>query len=242
MVQNVYKKNLYLSEIHRIEAMKKIYLLVFTLLLMTAAIAQQKSDSLIVFVGKKIEVKEWPEEPVKTITDTATTAEGIVYTTSVVLPMDARYRATYEILELIHGSYERDTIEFTVFDHYGVPAFSEYENVLLFVANENGKLYHEKYQYFDLYKTTNGKWASPYHSSEYNHPYKDSITVKPEKISFEKDAWYATGKMNKKSIYFRYPSKYYAFKANKAIPLYGNYVKDLFKLKQQTILKARGYF
>lgn len=223
--------------------MKKIYLLFFALLSVAAAvIAQQKSDSLIVFVGKKIAVKEWPLEPVKTVTDTATTAEGIVYTTSVALPMDTRYHAMYEILDLIHGSYERDTIGFTVYDHYGVPAFSGYENVLLFVVNKDGKLYHEKYQYFDLYKTKTGEWASPYHPAEYNHPYKDSITVKPEKISFEKDVWYSTGKMNKKSIYFRYPSKYYTFKANKAIPLYGNYVKDLFKLKQQTILEAGGYF
>jgi hypothetical protein len=123
-----------------------------------------------------------------------------------------------------------------------VPAFSKYNTVLLFVSDYNGKLYHEKYQYFDLYMTESGKWASPYSSNDYNHPFKDSITVKPEQIPFTDKVFYSVEKMQKKLIREWFPKPYYKIEKKRAVAIYGNYVEDLFKLKQQTILKARGIY
>ncbi|MNE75070.1 hypothetical protein D3C80_1711950 [compost metagenome] len=90
--------------------------------------------------------------------------------------------------------------------------------------------------------TENGKWASPYSSRDYNHPFKDSITVKPEKIAFKEEISFSVSQLNKDVINAWYPPPYYEVKNEKAIAVYGNYVDDLFKLKQQTILKARGIY
>lgn len=180
--------------------------------------AQSQKDSLIVFVGKKLSVQYNPPE-----------IEGS-------FSLDRRYNARYAILQLVHGTYEADTIEFTASDHYGKPNFSMFETVLLFVNYRNGKLYHVKYQYYDLYQAKNGKWASPYRSSDYDHPYKDSITVKPVKIPFEEEVRFSV--MPRFAINeTTYKKPYYEVRNGYAFPIYGNYVEDLLQLKQETILK-----
>lgn len=202
------------------------------------AFGQTRKDSLLVFVGEKIEVN-YVERPAS-VSDTIIEGNDTLVTIS--LRMDSEYLAKYKILQLVHGSYKSDTIEFTVFDHYGKPTFSNYQTVLLFVSEYNGKFYHEKYQYFDLYMTENGKWASPYSSIDYNHPYKETITVKPEKIPFSDKVFYSVRKMSKDEIKERFPQPYYKIDKKRAIAIYGNYLEDLFKLKQQTVLKARGIY
>ncbi|RZJ99717.1 MAG: hypothetical protein EOO46_22160 [Flavobacterium sp.] len=104
--------------------------------------ASERKNTLFVFVGKKISV-------IKAQQDSNS--------------MDAQFKAKYKILQRVYGMLPKDTIEFEVYDHYGVPGFSHYENALLFVSEYDGKYYHEKYQYFDLYPTLDGKWAGIYH-------------------------------------------------------------------------------
>lgn len=208
-----------------------ILIIFFSLL---SAFGQTRKDSLIVFVGEKIEVNYVERPPTEKIIKGNDTLISI--------RMDSEYLAKYKILQLVHGAYKSDTIEFTVYDHYGEPTFSKYRTVLLFVSDYNGKLYHEKYQYFDLYMTENGKWASPYSSGDYNHSFKDSITVKPEKIPFTDKVFYSVKKMSTEAIKKWFPQPYYKIEKNRAIAIYGNYVEDLFRLKQQTILKARGIY
>ena len=188
-----------------------------------------RKGNLIVFVGEKIEVKSLGIYPSETI-------KGII------LLYDEAYIAEYKILQLVHGSYKSDTIEFTVYDHYGEPAFSKFQTVLLFISKHNGKLFHEKYLYFDLYMTNNGEWASPYSSQAYNHPFKNRITVKPELISFIDEVSYSVEDMDADEIEKRFPQPYYKIEEKRAIAVYGNYVEDLFILEQQTTLKARGIY
>jgi hypothetical protein len=203
---------------------------------------QAKKDSLIVFIGEKIEIKYFPEDKKEPKVDAIIEGTDTTYYTHVSTVMDSRYLAKYKILHIVHGTYKQDTIAFFVFDHYGEPTFSKYMTVLLFVSYSNCKLYHEKYQYFDLYMAENGKWASPYKSWDYNHPFKDSITVKPEKIIFKEDVSFPVDKLTRADKKKWYPKPYYEIKKGRAIAIYGNYVDDLFKLKQQTILKARGIY
>jgi hypothetical protein len=197
-------------------------LLSFTcaLLSLNTALAQTRKDSLIVFVGEKISVVEDPEE----------------------LSFNRRFRAKYRILEMVHGSHTADTIEFLAYVHEGPLAFDNYSNVLLFVSNHDGQLYHEKYQFFDVYKARNGKWASPYPTADYNHPFKDSITVKPEKINFPQDLKYSLKPSFQVLRRQDYTAPFYRIVGDYAVPVYGNYVEDLFKLKMETTLKARGIF
>lgn len=73
----------------------------------------EHGNSLFVFVGEKIEVKEMPYEE---------------------WSMDAGYKAKYKILQKVYGDYDKAIIEFEVYDHYGIPKFSKYKHVLLFVS------------------------------------------------------------------------------------------------------------
>ncbi len=223
--------------------MKTSTLTILTLILsITTLFGQSSKDSLIVFVGEIIEVKLSPEEKKKEPVDTIIVGKDTEYVRHLSISMDSRYMAKYKILQLIQGTYKADTIEFVAFDHYGKPGFSKYKTVLLFVSISDGKLYHEKYQYFGLYLTKSGKWASPYPSSDYNHPYKDKITVRPEKIEFTSEVSFPLDKLTKEQIEIWYPAPYYEIRSGKAVAIYGNYIDDLFKLKQQTVLKARGLY
>ncbi len=219
--------------------MKIIFLLesvIISLLQPEVIHCQEKYDSLLVFVGEKISLVNYPDSTYK---DTLVTDGDTIVT--VHMAMDARFVATYKVIQLINGKYTHDTISFIVYDHYGQPAFSNFQFVLLFVKPMEGKYYHEKYQYFTVYQTKYGEWASPYSSFEYHHPYSNTFTVKPEKIQFEDEISFDIAGLPKKRIKYLYPKPYYRIVGDKAIVVYGNYIQDLFLIKQQGILKARGF-
>ena len=153
---------------------------------------------LIVFVGKRLSVIPQPPE----------------------LGLDLKFEAHYQVLQLVFGQYERPQITFTVYDHYGSPAFARYETALMFVSRHEGKLYHEKYEFIPVYPTADGRWAGcgdpyrfepPVHRGELKPaPIKFANIVKHEK----------TGKRC----------------------THGNYVEELFLVKKNGVLKARGWF
>lgn len=216
--------------------MKTTTITIITLLLsLTSVFGQHQKDNIIAFIGEKIEVKYFPEEKeleVQRIINGKDTSYGILRS------MDNRYIAKYKVLKLINGSYKQDTVEFLVFDHYGDPTFSNYKNVLLFVSYFKGKLYHKKYQYFDMYLTTDNRWASPYPSRENINPFKNDIKIVPEKISFKEQISFSIKNMSSEQIQTRFPKPYYEIKNDKAIAVYGYYVRDLLKLRQQAISKT----
>lgn len=213
--------------------MKHSLLLIILFVLSCITIkAQIRKDSLYVFVGEKIKIEEIPYK-IDTLPDGR-----------VEIPMDAGFNCEYRIIENIHGNYPSDTIKFRAYDHYGIPGFSKYEYVILFISLESdGELYHEKYQYFNLYKAKNGKWASPYSAYDYNHSYlKDETDIRPERIKFDSSVSYDISKMKDSDIKYWFPNKYYSIKNGKAYPKYGNYIPELFELKKRGVLRARGIF
>jgi hypothetical protein len=126
----------------------------------------EASNTLVAFVGEKIDWKQLPYNG----------------------GMDAGVKATYRIIQLVYGNYEADTITFEAYDHYGLPSFLQYKHVLLFVSKYEDTFYHVKYQYFDLYKTSDGRWASPRREALY---YGDSL-VPARPVTFEETVSYAT--------------------------------------------------
>jgi hypothetical protein len=181
---------------------------------------------LYVFVGEKIEVIRTAESDVN---------DSLV--------QDKAYKARYRVLHSVHGDYEGDTIEFEAFDHYGSPAFAEYPHVLLFVIDVGGKLHHVKYQYFDVYRTRDGRWAGD------GDPYKHEVLidksrrhVNPERIAFEQIISFDLRNMDAALISKFYPAPYYRIEKQRAYALMGNYVEDLFLIKKEGVLKARGLF
>jgi len=204
---------------------KAVSIFIIATLVCLSLFGQTKKDSLYVFVGKKIEVVGFKQK-----------------LDSNEIPFDRAFKAKYQVIQNLYGSYRKDTIEFEAYDHYGKPAFSQYEYVLLFVSNYNGNLYHEKYQYFDVYKTKNGRWASSYKARDYGHSNNTNTTVKPEIIDFVDVVSYEIRSRNKDEIENIFPAPYYKIENDKAVVIWGNYIEELFELKKAGVLKARGIF
>ncbi len=104
----------------------KIRVLILLALFITTdyALGQSRKDSLIVFVGEIIEVKYSPEEKKEAPPDTIIRNGKKTAVRTVTISMDSRYVAKYKVLQLVHGAYKEDIIEFIAYDHYGQPGFS----------------------------------------------------------------------------------------------------------------------
>jgi hypothetical protein len=136
--------------------MKKLLAILLFLSINTQlCFAQSRRDSLFVFVGERISVEQFSPKraleealpPVKT--------DNLIF-------MDAAFHAKYKVIQNVYNNYGKDTIAFDAFDHFGMPLFAQYKYVLLFVSlGKNGKFYHEKYQYYNVYPTADNRWASP---------------------------------------------------------------------------------
>ncbi|MFT4018998.1 MAG: hypothetical protein QM668_18695 [Agriterribacter sp.] len=178
------------------------------------------SDTLLIFVGEKIKVSEQREDS---------------------LAFDNKFICKYKILETVCGPTPNDSIVFTAYDHYGDPAFSQYKHVLLYVVKYNGKYYHEKYLFDALYKTKDGRWASPYNIKWYSR-LDSGVAVSPEKIEFAQPVFFDIAKRKKQFIRKSFPSPYYNIAAGKAVAAYGNYIPELIEIKKRGVLMYRGFY
>ncbi len=161
-----------------------------------------------------------------------------------VISMSTKYNARYKIIENLYGDYQNDTMKFVAYEHggNGKASFDEYEYVILYVAEYCGKLLKLKYLDNAVYKTKNGKWATPYKKLKYNK--LDSAKIKqPEIIEFENDLIFKFGRQAD-SLWLKrkYPKPYYQIKGVKARAIYGYYVNDILEIMKKTILKSKGFF
>jgi hypothetical protein len=199
------------------------HLLISVLLLTFARYSHAAENSkYFVFVGEKISVTA------------VLPKEGEI-------PFDEQYLAKYRVLESFRGGYDGKEIEFTAFDHYGSPGFAKYQHVLMYVELHEGKYFHAKYQYTPLYRTKDGRWAGPYDAYDYGHEYNKGTAIKPEVIDFLVPVVFDIAR-DAKNPEKSFPKPYYRIEGRKAIAVYGNYVQELFLLKQNGVLKARGDF
>lgn len=201
-----------------------ILMMLFSMILFGQEKNETNTPELFVFVGEKVEVKEY--KPV------GEDAEWL---------MDFVFKAKYKVLENIYGDLGSKEVEFTVYDHYGTPHFSKYKHVLLYLVKIDGEYFHCKYMFSPLFKTKEGKWAGPYDYDDYHHEYNKETSIKPELIDFAENAYVYIDKLiprNEISQY--YPKPYFKVTKRKAIAIYGNYIPELFQLKMNGFLKARG--
>ena len=155
------------------------------------------------------------------------------------ISMDSEFRARYRVLNNIYGRLHNDTIQFTAYDHYGIPKFSNYQTVLLFVSEYCQEFIHQKYQYFPLYKTVDNRWAAPFPAAAYTTQPAASI-LKPHRLTFREPVITDITGFDPAWITQHFPSPYYRIENNKAIAEYGSYVDELLELEKQTVLKVRG--
>jgi hypothetical protein len=185
---------------------------------------EEKKPQLFVFIGEKIKVSY---------------AKRKYYCN--IISMDSQFDAEYKIVENVFGNFENDTIKFSAYDHYGKPAFGEFKYVLLYVGKYCDKLIHIKYQFAEVYRTKNNRWATPYQSDDYKR-IKDKETFIPEIIDFAEPVKYDIKGNSQESIERRFPKPYYEIKNDKAIAVYGNYVEDAFEIKKEAVLKSYDFF
>ena len=180
---------------------------------------KERNNNLLVFVGELIQCVELPQD------------EG---------SMDAKFKAKFKILQTVYGEYAFDTIEFIAYDHYGFPQFSKYKNFLMFVSKHDGKYFHEKYQFHDVYKTKNGRWAGTVWCTNND----SNIFPHPEKIDFENTVNFPSIHKDRYGDDDDFPcgEPYYKLVGEKKIPVYGNYIEELFLEKKHGVLAARGIF
>ncbi|MBE9586082.1 hypothetical protein IM792_16635 [Mucilaginibacter sp. JRF] len=180
--------------------------------LLTTHVCSAQNDSLYVFVGEKISVEEF--KPVLDTTRPPDLPPGDFLSPII---SDYAFKAKYKIIKNVHNKFDKDTIEFDVYDHMGKPSFAAYKNVLLFVILEaDGKLYHFKYQYFDVYPTSDGQWASP------GDPYRfdesrfkeDERDVKIQDIKFKESVMIDLSAFNQKA-FDKYLAPYFDVKDKK---------------------------
>lgn len=186
------------------------------------SIKNERDNKLFVFVGEKIEVSPLPYTPGD---------------------FDGGVKAKYLVLQRVYGYYDQDTIEFEAYDHYGRFPFADYRNVLLYISEDEGKYYQEKYMYNPVFKTKKGRWAGPY-SEDYGHSFNEHTTVKPEKIDFAEEVSFPVKIKDDDGTEYilSYDEPYFKIVGDKAIAVYGNYVPELFKLKKEGVLTARDLF
>jgi hypothetical protein len=202
---------------------------------------QTRKDSLFVFVGEKIEVLSVPnpDNEVKILDTIVKGADTFIQASRPMIPFN-KYVARYRVIQNVFGYYESDTISFIVYDHYGEPAFARYEDALLFVSNKDGELIHERYQYFEVYKTDDGRWASPGDPYRFDHVKNKTIVAEP--ITFLEPLVFDLTKYPPQSIDSCFPKPYYRTELMRAYPVLGAYVEDLFLVKKEGVLESRGIF
>ena len=153
--------------------------------------------------------------------------------------MDSKFRSRYKVLSNVYGRLPTDTVEFTAYDHYGMPQFSKYQTVLLFVSESCQELIHQKYQYFALYKTTNNRWAAPFPVARFASQPGASILT-PHRLNFREPVVTDITGADPAWVAKHFPPPYYRIENNRAIAEYGSYVEELAELEKQTVLRERG--
>lgn len=154
-----------------------------------------------------------------------------------------RYQAKYKILEIIYGEYDHEQIEFTASEHMGAPGFINNEYSLLYLRKTSDGEYCQAYrQYSPLYKTQDGRLAGKFSYRSFKRAYDNGVTIQPEFMQFEESANLPASKFKPETIEEWFPEPYYKIENDWIIPVYGYYPKDLFRVNQNGVLKARGTF
>lgn len=157
----------------------------------------REDDEVIAFVGEKISVDVFESDPDPDV-----------------ILIDAAFRSRYRVLQVVHGEYAGDTIEFTAYDHYGEPAFSKYEHVLLFVRRYANGFVHVKYQYVPLFRTEDHGFAAC--ALEAPNESSRRLSIEPIPMRFDRSASAPFEGLRRSGVKAHYRPEFYAFVAGKA--------------------------
>ena len=214
----------------------KVFIVLLVFLQSTLYAENKQKNSLLVFVGEFVSLEKISSP--KIINKSKNGKTDIIWS------MNHKYEATFKVLKTIYGAYPRRLIKFDVYDHYGKPTFSKFKNSLMFISKrKDGSFYHEKYQFFDLYKTESKKWASC--GSPYKFDTNLTQNINPKKIQFSEIVAYKIDSFvhTEEQLKEFFPREFFTIIGDYAVCNgLGTYANDLFKIKRNGVLKARGLF
>lgn len=198
------------------------------------------SINLYAFIGEKISVEEFNpninnEIIGKEINEETGDSVGVVRTHFV---MDNALRCKYKVVKNIFNNLRNDTIEFLAYDHYGKPAFSERDSVILYLSkNKKDRHYfHQKYQYDEVFKDKNGNYYSyPKFKNIEDLKYAKE-NIKGFKASFKNEEFNLKN-LSPEVIKIYYPGEFYEIKNNFSIPIKGVYLDELIHYRLKTSFK-----
>lgn len=195
-------------------------------------------DKTLAFIGRKIEVAQMvggAEDPN-------------------VFVMDLGFAARYEILEMVHGDYDRRFIDFEAYDHYGYPAFARPDIAMIYVAEHDGRLYHRKYQWDPVNQTRDGRYAfcgdrymkldeyeraevtkRPLQPLEFARPIV--VSISGQMIPKERRADYDEEDIerNRAEVKAFYSEPAFKVRGDRAVCKMGVYADELYRIKYETM-------
>ena len=205
----------------------------------SSSFGQISRDSLFVFTGKRISIKKVKDfVDKKTLIDSIIVNDSLVYVEIPNVIQDYKYKGRFKIIDQFEGNLKDKEIEFDLYNHYGKPQFSKSYIYLLFVIKINGKYRLLKYAHHQVYETVTGEYIIPYDTNEYRNQKTPLVKIQAEKINFKQTPKFRIYKNDSEDFISRtYPEPYYRIENRKAIPIYGNYIKDFIKLRLNGTLK-----
>ncbi len=189
------------------------------LLGLAVSLPVQAADELMVFVGEKISLEQF--HPVVKENE---------------IMMDSAFHAKYRVLQRVFGPDPGAWIDFTVFDHYGEPKFSKFATVLLFVSRTPNGNFHNKYQFYPVYRTNIGLWAGCSNTWLWTSE-RTFVDLQPHPVAFADAPSFSTEDMSEEDIDKLYPPAQFQHVNGRAICKLGYTLEELIEIKRRGLLK-----
>lgn len=199
-------------------------------------VEHRSPPEVLAFVGRKIALDKMNHPPSEKGSDG-----------SVVIYLDSVFEARYEVLQVVHGDYRHKQISFQAFDHYGVPAFSKYDVVLLYVVRVPGEGWtHVKYQFSPLFE------APPYGWTGCGGELEDAVErlaargvstvrgLRAVPVDFQPEAVIDLPQMDRR--WFKIAPPHFEARGDKVVCKDGARLQDLFAVAREGVLMEVGLF
>lgn len=200
-----------------------------TIGLCSNSIGQSLNDSVFVFVGEKVSIKKIRQPNL---------SKGQIH-------LYSKYRLKFKVIQNVHNVLEQKRIVFYADAHLGLRELPTNKHSLLFLVLENGQYKLIRFQFFDVYKTTDGRWVSCGDPFYLDKKFKDSIksVIQIVKPVFSRPVTFKINpSMDSASVKDVFREPYFKVDGKVATGVMGCYVEDLFTLKKEGILKELGFF
>ena len=157
---------------------------------------------------------------------------------------NAKFKATYKIIERVCGTYLPDSITVEVIHTNYDSSFKRYPTQLVISVKDtilNSPYFLWADLYYEVLKTANNGWAIPL---GFKGPLKaPKVTPsKYENIKFSNKSYINVIGLTQEEIDTNYPEFFYKIKNGKAIPKYGNTIDEIFELHKDRTLTYAGIY